>query len=66
MGSFVLLLVFTGYIALMYRTSDNLPSSCGGILEKMSWHQHMYFNISRVILSIVTLGLDLKYSMPAD
>ncbi|WP_276964371.1 MauE/DoxX family redox-associated membrane protein [Chryseobacterium sp.] len=65
-GSFVLMLIFTGYIALLLRTSKNLPCSCGGILEKMGWHQHLYFNMGCVILTIITLGLNLKYSRPAD
>ncbi|WP_346984961.1 MauE/DoxX family redox-associated membrane protein [Chryseobacterium sp. POE27] len=65
-GSFVLMLIFTGYIALLLRTNKNLPCSCGGILEKMSWHQHLYFNIGCVILSSIALGLNLRYSRPAD
>ncbi|MGE6397949.1 MauE/DoxX family redox-associated membrane protein [Chryseobacterium scophthalmum] len=65
-GSLVLMLVFTGYIALILSTSDNLPCSCGGILEKMSWHQHLYFNIGCVILSVIALGLNLRYSRPAE
>ncbi|MEN2436488.1 MauE/DoxX family redox-associated membrane protein [Weeksellaceae bacterium A-14] len=65
-GSFVLMLIFTGYIAVMLLSNKNLPCSCGGILEKMSWHQHLYFNIGCVILSVIALGLNLKYSRPAE
>jgi hypothetical protein len=65
-GSFILMLIFTGYIFFIIRTSENLPCSCGGILEKMSWHQHLYFNIGCVVLSIITLGLNLRYSRPAE
>ena len=65
-SSVVLMLFFTGYIALILSTSDNLPCSCGGILEKMSWLQHLYFNIGCVSLSVIALGLNLKYSRPAD
>jgi len=64
-GSFVLMLIFTGYVALLFSTSKNLPCSCGGILEKMSWSQHLYFNIGCVVLSVIALGLNLKYSRPA-
>lgn len=66
LGSFVLMLLFTGYIVLILSTSNNLPCSCGGILEKMSWHQHLYFNIGCVILSVIGLGLNLGYSRPAE
>ena len=65
-GSFVLMLIFTAYIFFIIRTSENLPCSCGGILEKMSWHQHLYFNIGCVVLSVIALGLNLKYSRPAE
>ncbi|WP_294311681.1 MauE/DoxX family redox-associated membrane protein [uncultured Chryseobacterium sp.] len=65
-GSIILMLIFTGYIALLLNTSDHLPCSCGGILEKMSWHQHLYFNIGCVILSVIALALNLKYSRPAE
>ncbi len=64
-GSLFLMLIFTVYIILMLRTSKNLPCSCGGILEKMSWNQHLYFNIGCVVLTIIALGLNLKYSRPA-
>ncbi|WP_157967278.1 MULTISPECIES: MauE/DoxX family redox-associated membrane protein [Chryseobacterium] len=65
-GSFVLMLVFTGYIILIISTRNNLPCSCGGILEKMSWNQHLYFNMGCVVLSIIALSLNLRYSGPAD
>lgn len=65
-GSFVLMLIFTGYIALLLSKSKNLPCSCGGILEKMNWHQHLYFNIGCVILSVIALGLNIRYSRPAE
>lgn len=65
-GCFVLMLIFTVYIALLLSTSKNLPCSCGGILEKMSWQQHLYFNIGCVVFTIIALGLNLRYSRPAE
>ncbi len=65
-GSFILMLIFTGYIFFIIRTSENLSCSCGGILEKMSWHQHLYLNIGCVVLSVIALGLNLRYSRPAE
>lgn len=65
-GSLVLMLIFTGYITLLLSTSKNLPCSCGGILEKMSWNQHLYFNMGCVTLSAIAFGLKLKYSRPAE
>ena len=65
-GSVILMLVFTGYIARMLLTSENLPCSCGGILEKMTWTQHLYFNIGCAVLAILALVYNKKYSRPAD
>ncbi|MCG2793416.1 MAG: hypothetical protein L6262_07730 [Weeksellaceae bacterium] len=65
-GSFILMLIFTGYIFFIIHTTENLPCSCGGILEKMNWTQHLYFNIGCVVLSVIALGLNLRYSRPAE
>lgn len=64
-GSFILMLVFTGYIALILSTTEKLPCSCGGILEKMSWNQHLIFNIGCVLLAAIALAMNIKYSRPA-
>lgn len=36
---------FTIYIYLILNYSDFIPCSCGGILEKLGWKEHMVFNI---------------------
>lgn len=47
-----LMLVFTGYIALVLgRFYDRVPCSCGGITSKLSWNQHLFFNVFFIILS---------------
>jgi hypothetical protein len=66
LASFILMLFFTGYIAHMLLTSENLPCSCGGILEKMTWTEHLYFNIGCAVLAILALVYNKKYSRPAD
>jgi len=37
-----------------------MPCSCGGVLEKMSWSDHLVFNISFVILSLVALYFSIS------
>lgn len=49
--SFILMLLFSIYIIGILKFSKNLPCSCGGILEKMSWTEHLYFNIGNVLLA---------------
>lgn len=49
--SFSLFSLFTGYIIMMFLFSPYLPCSCGGLIEKLSWEQHIYLNIVFIILS---------------
>jgi uncharacterized membrane protein YphA (DoxX/SURF4 family) len=56
-ASLGLMSAFTVYIYLILNFSDFVPCSCGGILEKMSWTEHLIFNIICVLLSIVGIVL---------
>lgn len=59
-GSLILLISFTLYIGLvMNRVFDRIPCSCGGILNKMSWEQHLIFNIVFMILTITAILLSV-------
>ncbi|AZA84524.1 tellurium resistance protein TerC [Chryseobacterium indologenes] len=49
-GSLGLMTAFTIYIYLIINYSDFVPCSCGGILEKLGWTEHLIFNIVVVIL----------------
>jgi hypothetical protein len=35
---------FTTYIILILNFSSFIPCSCGGILEKLGWTEHLIFN----------------------
>ena len=35
---------FTVYIFLILNYSPFIPCSCGGVLEKMGWWEHLWFN----------------------
>ncbi|MBD8084645.1 MauE/DoxX family redox-associated membrane protein [Chryseobacterium caseinilyticum] len=48
--STALMSAFTVYIYLILNYSDFVPCSCGGILEKLGWTEHLVFNIFCVIL----------------
>ena len=52
-SSFFLLFVFTGYILMMIVFSPYLPCSCGGLIEHLSWNQHIYFNILFMCFSFI-------------
>ena len=44
-GSFGLMVLFSMYIFAITHFSDHVPCSCGGILQQMSWGQHLVFNL---------------------
>ena len=59
-GAYGLMLSFSCYIYIILHYSDFVPCSCGGILEKMTWMQHLIFNIVFLLLSIISLILNSK------
>lgn len=56
-AAFSLMVLFSAYIVVILNFSSFVPCSCGGILENMSWTQHLVFNILFVILAIVGIYL---------
>lgn len=56
-ASFTLMLMFTAYIYIILNFSDFVPCSCGGVLEDLSWTQHLVFNLVFILLSSVAIFL---------
>ncbi|HWJ91892.1 MAG TPA: MauE/DoxX family redox-associated membrane protein [Flavisolibacter sp.] len=54
-ASFSLMVVFSAYIFFITRFASHVPCSCGGVLEKMSWDQHLIFNIVFVVMAAVAI-----------
>lgn len=50
-SAFGLMVMFTAYIYIILNFSAFVPCSCGGVLEKMTWNQHLSFNIAFIVLS---------------
>lgn len=50
--SFSLMVMFTTYIFLTLNFSDYIPCSCGGVLETLSWNEHIIFNLVFVFLAV--------------
>lgn len=57
LGSLVLWVVFTLYIAWMLVYAERLPCSCGGFVSSLTWPQHLAFNIAGSILAAVACKL---------
>nr|WP_198999676.1 MauE/DoxX family redox-associated membrane protein [Flavobacterium sp. ASV13] len=60
--SYNLMVAFTAYIYIILHYSSFVPCSCGGILEKLGWTEHLIFNIIFIVLSIFALLLDSERS----
>lgn len=51
--SFLLLLFFTVYISIMLLSGLNLPCTCGGLISKLGWRQHLIFNTFFMLISLL-------------
>lgn len=56
-ASFILLLSFTVYIGWMILYAPHLPCNCGGVIEQLSWKQHIIFNLFFMALVVAALLL---------
>jgi uncharacterized membrane protein YphA (DoxX/SURF4 family) len=54
-AAFSLMVMFTAYIYIILNYSSFVPCSCGGILEKMGWTEHLLFNV--VFIMLATVGI---------
>jgi len=52
-ASFFLMVLFTTYIYIILNYADFIPCSCGGVLEKLTWEQHIFFNFVFILFAIV-------------
>ena len=52
-AAFNLMVLFTVYIFIILNFSNDIPCSCGGVLEKLGWTEHLIFNIVFVILAVI-------------
>lgn len=49
---------FTVYIYIILNYSEFIPCSCGGILEKLGWKEHLIFNTGCILLAITGICLN--------
>lgn len=53
----LLMLIFTAYIAYILLYSDQLPCSCGGVIQQMKWPAHLIFNILFLLMGTSSIVL---------
>jgi len=54
-ASFSLMSIFSLYIAYALVSGLKLPCSCGGIIQSLTWPQHLWVNIILATLGAVSL-----------
>lgn len=62
-GTTVLMSLFTGYIAYMLLTQSKLPCSCGGIINNLSWPQHLLMNAALTCCAIAGIFFTSKHNV---
>jgi uncharacterized membrane protein YphA (DoxX/SURF4 family) len=61
-ASFTLMVIFSAYIGIMLSLSEHISCNCGGILKKMSWQEHLVFNVVFMGLGGVGIMVETKLS----
>lgn len=61
-ASFVLMILFTGYVTIVVFSSQghDLPCTCGGLIRELTWRQHFFFNVFYTLLTATALWLHYK------
>jgi hypothetical protein len=60
-----LMFLFTVYIVMILNFTSFVPCSCGGVLEKLGWTEHLIFNAVFVLLGLIAILLasNLKHTL---
>jgi hypothetical protein len=59
-ASFIIMTLFTAYIIAMFIVAPEMPCSCGGIIELLSWQGHIIFNSVFILLNGWAIYLQRK------
>lgn len=63
-GAFCLMVMFTSYIVFILQYSDDIPCSCGGVLESLGWKEHLVFNVFFVV--VAGIGIVMEATLRND
>lgn len=53
--SYALMCMFTAYIYIILNWSSFVPCSCGGILERLGWTEHLFFNAAFLLIGSIAI-----------
>jgi len=55
-----LMILFAGYIIAILTFNEHIPCSCGGVLELLSWKQHIVFNGVFILMAVTGIVLEKR------
>jgi putative oxidoreductase len=61
--SISLLTLFSIYLIYMVSFTPHLPCSCGGVISKLTWRQHIFFNLFFIAITLIALSFTKKESI---
>lgn len=65
-ASLIFMILFTIYAgAILLHLFTYVPCSCGGVIKKLTWRQHLVFNLFFVAISIAGIILKRRNSLHA-
>lgn len=56
-ASLILMIIFSIYLTYMILFTPDRPCNCGGVIQKMTWNQHLIFNFIFICLAITGMRL---------
>ena len=65
-ASLVLLGAFTIYLIVMKISGMHLPCSCGGVIQYLSWTQHIFFNLFFILMAMIGIIYKIKATRTCD
>jgi putative oxidoreductase len=59
--SAILMLAFTGYVALVtFHFYERVPCACAGVFDQLTWPQHLIFNAVFLLANVMGFFLQLS------
>ena len=55
MAALILLIAFTVYLLLMILYTPDIPCSCGGVIQSLTWTQHVFFNCVFIMVTFIAV-----------
>jgi hypothetical protein len=62
-SSLALMVLFTAYIIVILNFTYFVPCSCGGVLQSLTWSQHIIFNSIFILFALIGIFLHSKKNL---